>query len=46
MVLEDRELELEDGEINDFEDGEIDEDVFLVRELNNNDLYFLIYCYD
>lgn len=36
MATEDGEVELEDGEINDLEDGEIDEDVLLAAESNNN----------
>ena len=36
MATEEGEVELEDGEINDLEDGEIDEDVLLVAESNNN----------
>lgn len=46
MASEDRELELEDGEINDLEDGEIDEDVPSARESNNNDLYLLTHRHD
>ena len=36
MATEDGEVELEDGEINDLEDGEIDEDVQLAAESNIN----------
>lgn len=46
MASEDRELELEDGEINDLEDGEIDEDVTSARESNNNDLYLPTHRHD
>ena len=39
MATEDGEVELEDGEINDLEDGEIDEDVLLAEESNNNNIF-------
>lgn len=44
MVVESGEVELEDGEINDLEDGEIDEDILNVVELSNRIFLFLEYC--
>lgn len=41
MVVESGEVELEDGEINDLEDGEIDEDILNVVELSNRIFLFL-----